>query len=225
VNRLLRRRRGPADAGMTLVEFLVAGAVMTVVLAGVGAVFAASMRASRQVGVQTATSADVRIGLESITRSLRVTDAPAGEESAFVRADTNVVNFYTLLNRSGAAQTTDVVPTQVDFSWNGTCLIEGRTPGTLRGSPGPNGERFQWPAAGRTTRCLLRTATAPQFQYYTTGALTVSGTPVAPLTVPAGGLTLDDRKTIRSVQVTVTATAASDVPAQSARSRVTLTNV
>jgi hypothetical protein len=210
---------------VTLTELAVAAAITSIVLAGVGAVFVGSLKVTHVMQVKTSTSADVRIAMEEITRELRVAVTPKGEESALVSADGGSVTFYALLNRTGSAATSDVVPTKVAFSYDGTCVRVTKTPGTVVASPGPSGPYYTW--TGGTTTCVLRTTSAPAFSYYPTGAITVSGVDVPPLAIPGGGLVLADRQQVLSVEVTLSAVDASSstVPASTAMGRVTLANL
>jgi prepilin-type N-terminal cleavage/methylation domain-containing protein len=214
------------DSGLTLVELSVTMAISSIVLVAVAAVFVATVDVVRSTGSQTSTSADSRIGMEAMTRSLRVGIRPDGMPSAFVTADTNHVVFYSLLNRTGATNPTDLAPTLVEYSYDGTCINEAQTPGTPLASPADGGPYYSW-STGRTEKCLLRTTVAPTFAYYTTPVLSSGGTDVLPVTVPAGGLTTATSATVVSVQITLVVKDAqnTDLPGVTSLSRVTLTNV
>jgi Tfp pilus assembly protein PilW len=198
-------RRSRDDRGVTLVETLVAATLASLVLAGVGTVFVGAIRVVRTVSVKTDTGADARIGMEAITRTLRTAVRPKGESAAVLLADTSRVSFYALLNRSGAAQGTDTVPTRLAYSYDGTCVNETQTPGAAVVGPGPSGPFYTWTGAG-VTRCLLRTATAPRFSYFGTAAIATNGTDSPALTVPSGGITATaELRSIQSIQLLLTA--------------------
>lgn len=221
--RILRRRD---DQGMSLVELSVTMLIAGIVLAAVGAVFVAAADVVRTTGSQTSTAADARIGMEAMTRSLRVAIRPDGLSSAFETADTGQVAFYALLNRTGTDAPEELAPTLVEYSYDGTCVLEAQTPGTALASPPSGGPYYSW-TTGRTEKCLLRTTQAPTFAYYDTPVLATGGTDVSPLTVPSGGLSTATSATVVSVQVTLVAKDAQnpDLPGVTNLSRVTLTNV
>lgn len=218
---------GRNEAGMSLVELAVTAAITSVVLAGVATVFIGSVRTVRTVNSQTSTSADARIGMESITRNLRVAIRPDGESSALVLATSDAVSFYALINRTGAAATSSLVATLVELSYDGTCINEAHTPARTLTSPPTGGPFYAWDT-GRTSTCLLRTSVAPQFAYYATPVLTdSSGVDIPPLTVPTGGLATADLTTVQSIQVTLVVKEAANptLAGSTSLSRVTLTNV
>jgi len=215
------------DRGMSLVETLVGMGIATIVLAAVGTLFAGSVASVRSVSVTTATGAEVRVGMDAMTRTLRTAALPRGLTGAFVVADTGRMSFYALLNRSGAAQGTDTVPTRVDYSYDGTCVNQTQTPSTAVANPPPAGPLFTWTGPGQTS-CLVRTSTAPVFRYFATGAISSGGVTNPPLTVPAGGIT--DAPTLASIQSVELLLTGSDpanpqVGAVPLLGRVTLTNV
>ncbi|MEJ2579246.1 MAG: prepilin-type N-terminal cleavage/methylation domain-containing protein [Kineosporiaceae bacterium] len=218
-------RRRP-DHGMSLVELAVAMAISTIVLAALGAVFVSTISVVRTTGSQTSTSADARIGMEAMTRSLRVAIRPDGLATALAVADSSAVSVYSLLNRTGATAPATLAPTLVEYTYDGTCVWEAQTPARTLSSPASGGPYYAWDT-GRTEKCLLRTTVAPHFAYYTTPVLSTGGTDVAPLTVPGGGLDEASRATVVSVQITLVVRDAAnpDLPGVTDLSRVTLTNV
>jgi hypothetical protein len=112
------------------------------------------------------------------------------------------------------------VPTLVQYSWASNCLSEAQTPGTTITSPADGGPYYQWLSANTTTRCLLRTATAPAFTYYATGTLDA-------VAMPAGSLGTGNLALVRSVGLYVTATdpANPGVTGVPAENRVTCENL
>jgi prepilin-type N-terminal cleavage/methylation domain-containing protein len=207
---------GADDRGISLVELLVAMMVGSILLAGVATVFIGTLRAVRTVNVKTASAADVRLGMESMSRTLRVAVQPAGTDAAVVSATSSSVSFYALLNRTGAAATAQPTPTLVEYAWNGTCVTEAQTPARTVTSPPATGPFYAWDT-GRQSRCVFRTAVAPVFTYYGDGVTTTA------LDLTAGATRAD----IESVQVVLTAkdAANSDVSPVVSTARVTLRNV
>jgi len=222
--RRLPRRRG--DAGMTLVEVLVAAAVGSVVVAAVSTVAIGALSASKAVMTRTGTSADSRTLGEALTRSLRVAARPKGQTAAIVAATPTSVTFYALLNRSGTAQSTDTVPSYVELGWDGTCVTRRITPGVVVTNPAATGPFYTWTPSG-TAVCLARTTTAPAYSYYATAVLGVNGTDSPPIGFTSGALTTADLPTVRSVQVRLTVTDPKNpgITGAPLLSRVTLTNV
>lgn len=212
-------RRG--DAGMSVVELVVAMSVASIVLAGVASVFVGVMRVTRVIGVKTATTADSRVALEAMTRSLRVTSRPDGVTAAFTVATPTAVSFYSSLNRGTSGEPPQ---TFVEYSWDGTCLNESQTTSQPVASPPSTGPFYTWPAANKRTKCLVRTATAPTFSYYDDPLIVSGGTTVAAMPDTSTAVL---RKAIRSVQVALTVQDAANpaIAGVPVTSRVTLTNV
>lgn len=215
------RRRRSRDAGLSLVELMVTMAISSIVLAGVSTVFIGAVRTLRSVQAQTSSSADARIGMEAITRSLRVAIRPEGQPSALVSATSNGITFFAMINRTGADTTAALTPTKIAYAYDaGTaCLNETRTPAS-------GAAPYVW-TTGSTTRCLLRSTVAPTFAYYTTPVLATGGVDIAPLTVPGGGLAAAELLTVQSIQVTLVVKdpANPTLPGVTSLSRITLTNV
>jgi len=210
-----RRRSGSRrhdDTGASLVELAVAMLVTGVLMAAVGTTVIGTMRVTNTLNSKVSTSGDARTAADQISRALRATVKPPGAAAALTAATATGITFYAMLNRPGVATFNgDVVPTKVEYYVSGTCLMQAQTPGTVVGGVG-----FSWPAGGRATRCILRSSTAPAFQYYN------SGTTATQLTLP-----LADLSVVRSVGVTVTATNVSDptLPGSVLKTRVILDNV
>jgi prepilin-type N-terminal cleavage/methylation domain-containing protein len=218
-----RRASEPNSNGMTLIELLVAVSVASVLLAGVATVFVGTLRGVTTTTVKTATGADVRIAIEAMTRTLKVADVPRGEAAAFVSATTTGLSFYALLNRTGTASTTQPVPTLVQYGFSPAtnCVNESQTPATTIASPPVGGPYYQWPAANTTTRCLLRTSTAPVFTYYPAGTLSATALDAS------AGLSSANLDAVRSVGLLLTATdpANPGIVGVPAENRVTLENL
>jgi hypothetical protein len=213
-------RRRP-DHGLGAVEVLVAAALgMVVAVASVG-VFTATVRTVRSVGVRTSDTAEARIALNELTRELRVSVRPKGSVTAVVSATPTVLTFYALLDRSGSsvAANSDVAPSQVTFSYASNCLTVTTTPMTFNGTA--------WSATGTpVARCVLRSAAAPAFAYYSDPVISTGGVDSTPLDASAG-LSAANLALLQSVEITLTATdpAQPGVSGTQLKSRVTMSNV
>jgi len=209
----LRRSRRAGDRGVSLVELVVTMAVGSILLTAVATVFVGTLRAVRTTTVKTSTAADVRLGMEAMTRTLRVAVQPTQTSPALVTATPSSLSFYTLINRTGA--TTQPAPTLVEYGWDGTCVTEAQTPPRTLTNPPAAGPAYAWDT-GRRSKCLFRTSVAPQFTYYADGVTTT------PLTVSSANL-----GEVQSVQAVLTARDAgnSDVNPVVSTMRVTLRNV
>lgn len=219
----MRRRGQQGMTGMTLIELLVAMSVGSVVLAGVAAVFVATLRGVTTTNVKASTGADVRVAIEAMTRTIKVAEVPNGEAAAFRSASTNGLAFYALLNRTGTASVAQPVPTLVEYSWSATtkCLSEAQTPGASIVTPNVGGPYYQWLSTATVTRCLLRTTTAPVFTYYP------SGDPDSVVALPTGSLSTANLALVRGIGLYITATdpANPGVPGIPAQNRVALENL
>jgi len=148
-----------------------------------------------------------------------VADSPSTTSGAPIPAilagTDQTISFYALINRTGANVTTTLLPSLIEYYWDGTCLNEAVTPGHLNAT----GTATLWDT-GRGVKCLIRTSVVPAFAYYTTSG-------VGPLPATAG-MTSMVRQTVGSVQVTVTARdpgASSGSGVTSVSERITLDNV
>ncbi len=205
------RRR---DDGYTLVELLVAMGVASVLLIAIGVVFLGITRGVTTIDVKTATTADGRITMEAMTRSMRVAFKPTNQDAAIVSATGTGLTFYALLNRTGSPVATAPNPTLVSYSFDGTCVNQTLTPATADASG-----NLTW-NSGAATTCLARTTTAPAFSYYLSAATSST------MSVGAG-LSLNDRKLVRSIGVNLSVQDAANpsVKAVPLTDRVTLTNL
>jgi type II secretory pathway pseudopilin PulG len=176
---------------MSLVELLVAMFVTGILLAGVATVFAGTLNGVRTVNTKTSTTADARISMEAITRTLRVAYKPTGKTSAIALATDHTLSFYALLNRTGVAGATPL-PAFIEYDWAGNCLTEAKTPGRINAVGA-----LVWDT-GRTSKCLARTTIPPDFGYYPDSVTST------PLPVPSGGLASLPSQTVDSIEITVT---------------------
>ncbi len=212
------RIRTDDDAGFGLPELLVSMAIFSVVLVAVSAVFVSVLDTSRIASARTLTTADARIAMEAITRSLRVAVVPPGQTSAIAVSEANRIQFYASLDRGAGQNAT--FPTRVTYSYDPAtgCVNENQT-----NASGPTAGPFTWPGAGRT-KCLIKTSAPPVFTYFETGTITrPDGTTVAPVTpTDATG-----RARVVSVEAAldVRDPQRGDINGVIARDRVTLSNV
>ncbi|MFL6100767.1 MAG: PilW family protein [Actinomycetales bacterium] len=159
---------------MSLMELIIAMAVASIVLLGVGTLFVSSLRQNRTVMAKTTTTADARIGMEAMTRDLRVAVVPSGGTSPFnspvgTPVSSSRISVYSSLG--AVTGTTDPQPTLVTFYYDSTkkCLVRELTPSS--GS-------LTWTCIARGT---INASGDALFTYYPLAADgTVSTTPYAP---------------------------------------------
>ena len=218
------RRDERGERGYSVGELVVTMVVAALVLAGLGTVVISLTQGARALNTTTGSSADVRIALESMSRMLRVAFRPPGEPSAIVAADASSISFYALVDRTNGVAPPP--PVLLTYSWDSTtgCLRETRTAGRRLSAVSATGSLYAWDATP-SVACLLWTTTGPVFSYATNGALTSAGGDPAPLSIPAGGLSLTARQTVQSVGVRVSGSPPARGPVVAASTRVTLQNV
>jgi hypothetical protein len=216
LRRPLRRRRD--ERGTSLTEVMIAGTLGVVVAAATVGVFTATVRTLRTVTVRTSETADGRIAMDQLSRELRVAVPLRGGVAALTSATATQLTFSALLDRTGASAAADatVAPTQVSYTYANSCVWVTYTPMVL--NAGATAWLTSTPVS--TPKCLLHTTTAPQFGYFTTGAISAGGQLTAPLTSVQW-------IAVRSIEVTLTANDpnASGVSASELRSRISLSNV
>lgn len=217
------------DSGFGLPELLVSMAVFGIVVAAVSAVFVNTIDSVRFVSTKTATTADVRIAMEAMTRSIRVAITPKGEAAAIVEAESDRIVFYSSLNR-GSGQTA-ARPTRMTYEYDPTtgCLEEIQVVATDR-VPADSTRPFEWTGAG-TTKCLIETNAPPQLEYYDDGRImdddVSPAVPVMPLALSSGILPAGDFEGVVSIQMSLNVQDpdVGDVNGTLAVDRVTLANV
>lgn len=231
-----QRAAAPRDAGVGLPELLVTTALFTVLAGAVGAVFIGAADTVRTATAKNATTADTRIAMEAITRTVRVAVRPVGETAAVVDARADRLTFYASLDRGPApspgqpATQSTTRPTRVTYAHDAAtgCLTETQVPAAANTAADAAARPLLWTGAG-STRCLVRTTSAPAFTYYDVGTAEAApgGSAAPPLALGAAGLPPAGLPTVVSVGVAVTVTdpGAPDVRGVSARDRVTLANV
>lgn len=217
MSRRWRRRRG--DAGTSLVELAVAVAVGSVVLLALGTTFGGSLRTSGTATTRIANTAELRLGLDTVARRLRVAVPPRTGGVAFLEAKPRSVRFYASISTPG--DPSDKPPVLVEYAITAGCLQEKRTTPT-----GTSELNWSWsPGAATTTTCLARGAVNADggalFGYFT------SGSTGAPALGDSTGVASADLPKIVSVAVagSVKATATSATPATRASTRVALVNL
>ncbi|MBT0768951.1 prepilin-type N-terminal cleavage/methylation domain-containing protein [Kineosporia sp. J2-2] len=189
------------DRGLTLVELMVAMGIASVLLVAIGVVFISSTRGVSTLNVKTATTADARITMEAMTRTLRVAFKPAHEAAAFTVADTSELSFYALIYRDAtsttATSTATPDPTLVRYSYDTTskCVNQTLTTALVDATT----KAMSWPTTRARTTCLARTTTAPVFIYYRSGSATAS------MAGSTGQVATADLPDVASVAITVTA--------------------
>lgn len=203
------------DEGMSLTELIIAMMIASIVLVGVGALFVSSLRQNRTVTAKTTSTADARIGMEAMTRTLRVAVVPSGNASAFnsplaTPVSSSRVSFYSSLG--AVTGTTDPLPTLVTFYYDATkkCLVREMTPS----------------GGSLSSVCIARgginLSGDPLFTYYPLAADgTVSTTPYATSAITS------NLPTIASVAINlqVTDLASPTVPPTKLQDQVTLINI
>jgi hypothetical protein len=203
---------GPAvdrDAGLSVVETSVAMVVAALLLAAVTGVYIGVLRTVHSVDVSTSSVADARLGIEAMSRTLRVALRPEGADAAFTAASRTGVSFWALLNRTDAPSVAEPAPTLVVYGYDGTCVTEAQT------------------RDGLTRRtCLVRTDRPPTFTYYGSAALAADGSGVSPLAADPDVPTTDLAQ-IRSVEVSLGVQSPTDAgqPPVTVVNRVTLANL
>jgi Tfp pilus assembly protein PilW len=200
---------------MSLMELIIAMSVASIVLLGVGTLFVSSLRQNRTVMAKTTTTADARIGMEAMTRDIRVAVVPSGGTSPFnspvgTPVSSSRISVYSSLG--AVTGTTDPQPTLVTFYYDATkkCLVRELTPAS--GS-------LTWTCIARGT---INASGDPLFTYYPLAADgTVSTTAYAPSAITS------NLPTIASVAINlqVTDTANPSVLPTKLQDQVSMINV
>ncbi len=206
-----------SDAGLSLVELLVAGLVASIVLGALGTVFAGSLTASSRATVNVSATAEARRALDTVTRRLRVAVRPAAGAAIFSEATASSMTFTASISLAGA--TADPAPSTVRYvvDTGRRCLLETITPSV---------------GAVRTT-CLGFGDLTPTFRYFqvakrpTLDRPTPSPVPTAALALGTTGLSPTDAGVVGAVEVSLSArdlTAPSTVKPVVVSTRVLLDN-
>lgn len=219
----MRRRERQADHGVTLIELLVAMSLTSILLVVISTVYLTSLRAMGQERARTSMTGEARIAMESVARRARVAIRPSGETNAIVTATATQLVLYSAVNTTSGV---DAAPLRAEYFVQGNCLMEARTPARTLASPGPAGQVYAWDT-GRKVTCLAHLKGSPAFTYFASAELSSSGTGVAPITVPAAGLSATARTDVRSIGFTLTVADPDkpDAGGMKVTTRVTLPNL
>jgi type II secretory pathway pseudopilin PulG len=130
---VLRQRLGKAEAGMTLIELLVAAAMGVVLMGGVVTLLIGGLRSQPKLSQKNTNIQTARVVLERMTRELR-------NGIVVKEAKTTTVSFETYVRSSacgaktGLAATSPSIKCQVRYTCEaGSCKRTETAPGTLTG--------------------------------------------------------------------------------------------
>lgn len=89
-------RRAADERGMTLIELVMASALLSLVLAAAGAALASYQRTAASSDIRLENLAEAQAIMDVVSRDIRTATRPAGEANAspFLFADNNEVRFY-----------------------------------------------------------------------------------------------------------------------------------
>ena len=194
IARVRKRLRGGSDDGLSLVELLVAMLLTGIVLSLVGSLFVNVALVTSASNASTTKSSAAANALNEIVEVVRAAANNAVSttvtDPAVVSATSSALTIYSFADTSPTAP----APTKVAFRMDGTNLVEDRYAGS-------NSTGY-WVFSGTPTTRVIGNAVVtngadPLFAY-----LAADGSVVGNPAVTA--LTLDQRKTITSVRITVT---------------------
>lgn len=216
------RRRVTGDAGTSLAELIVATAICALVLTVAGTLFTATLRQSRVAAAKTTSGSDARIGMEIVSRDLRVAIAPATNVPAVSSATATDLTFFT--SRGPSTATSDPIITKV-WLWIDTaasCLRRATAPAT---SVGPDYGPAARPPGSCVARGTINAGGTALFTYYPR-ATTATPSP-APLVLPSESVPAADLPRVAAVNIILKVTTVSDatVTPSELRGQVTLINV
>jgi prepilin-type N-terminal cleavage/methylation domain-containing protein len=189
----LRRGRLTDNRGFTLVELMVAVAVLAVVLLGAYTALSNMQNASTGATERLVNLDEARLLMATITKDLRTAARPDPTESPFVFADGRRIQFYANLN---TAQGPQLVTAYIDVEKR---LVEETIPPT---DPPPPGPPYTYNPANQVTRVVGEWVanTGPVFKFFQYNAdldvmeeITNGGMP----------LTSDQLKQVEAVEVTL----------------------
>lgn len=190
--------------GFTLVELIVAMVLLGLILTMVGGLFISTTRditLARNINQNARQAAN---GMNEIARVIRAgTDNPVAGQSlndpAFVIATNEAVVLYAYINLDSAAQQPMMIRLSLDSSRR---LVESRWPATALA----NGN-WSFPSCTSATTCSVPPATSRVLAAYVAPAaaapwlFTYLQSDGSALTIPAGGFTATQFRTIASVRV------------------------
>lgn len=191
---LRKRLNGATEEGLSLVELLVAMLLTGIVLALVGSFLVNVALATSASNATTQRSSAAANTMNELVKVVRqgANNAVSGQtvDPALVSATSSALTIYSFVDTSPTAP----APTKVAFRMDGTNLVEDRWTATS-----PSG---YWVFTGSPTTRVIGNAIVtngadPLFAYLGADGKAVGTPAVTPLTV-------DQRKLITSVQITVT---------------------
>jgi len=219
------------DAGLTLIEMVVALALSSMLIILLGSVTMTTMRSARFAMTKSQGTAEARSTMERMSRMLRLAVVPTQLTSAFTWASPDAVRFYAAVKTDTTPN--DPLPTYVEYYWDSTtkCLTEAITPARVITPTPPSGSPYAWDT-GRTTRCMVKLASDPTgstrlLTYYGTPLLNSDGTSPTALSAPDTGMTASDQALVQSVEITLSIThpGTADIPPVVSSNKVTLDNL
>jgi type II secretory pathway component PulJ len=185
---------GASEAGLSLVELLVAMMLTSIVLALVGSMFVNVALATSASNATTQRSSAAANTMNELVKVVRqgANNAVSGQtvDPAVVSATSTALTIYSFVDTSPTAP----APTKVAFRMDGTNLVEDRWTATKSSG--------YWvftgsPATRVIGNAVVTTGADPLFAY-----LGADGKPIGSPAIAA--LTLDQRKLVTSVQIAVT---------------------
>jgi prepilin-type N-terminal cleavage/methylation domain-containing protein len=224
------RRDEPRDAGVSLVEVMVAMLLLGILLTVVTAVAVLGMRTSTGLQVRLDNSTQGDRGMAATSKALRTAVLPSQlddaactncTETAIVQATPTRVTFYANLHNEGEGPSLMTLDVVEDPDHPGTAVLrQTRIPPTRHTDGSYSFCSATDPACPVDVRALARGLvwpTAPLFAYYDFDGLPIGSTAV----------TTDQLPRISSVDVSITvqsAPAGTDVPTATTLQRVRLPN-
>jgi prepilin-type N-terminal cleavage/methylation domain-containing protein len=201
------------ERGMTLVELMMATAMLSLVLAASGAALASYQRTAAGSDIRLENLSEAETIMDVVSRDLRTATRPSAGESPFVYAGANEVRFYANLRTTNGAK---YVRLYVD-SATGRVIEEATDP---TGSP-PYTYPASYPSSGAIIRVVGRhfanTAAQPLLTYLDDQGNALTGDP----------LTSDQSLQINAVQInlSIRKSTSLSVKATTVRTTVRLPNV
>ena len=201
------------ERGLTLVELMMASALLSLVLAASAAALASYQRTAASSDVRLENLGEAEAIMDVVTRDIRTATRPAAGESPFVYAGANEVRFYANLRTTTGAK---YVRLYVD-SATGRVIEEATEP---TGSP-PYSYPASYPSSGAVVRVVGRhfanDAAQPLLTYVDDEGNVLSGNP----------LSSDQRLQIDAVRVdlSIRKSTSLSVRATTVRTMVRLPNV
>ena len=220
------------DEGFTLVELLVVMMLMGILGTLLLSTFTTQVDATRTVERRGDDVQEVRIAMDTMSRTVRTAIDPDGRgagadaatpRNAFVSAGPTELTFYANINVRDAAAGTIGLPTLVSYTLDDGVMTETRTPGT-RAADG----QLDWPAAGAAARVIARDvvdiAGRSRFEFVLERCPLVAGTPTCTTTtVSDSDIVATDYDDVQAVQVRLAVSSGDGTPVEAVQT-LTLPN-